>query len=293
MRIRLVTAVWGQEYVDTFVRVGLRSLLSQGNIPDLAVEHEVLYTIYTMQPDAQTLERAPAFARLRESANVSLSLFDPREIDTTNYGEHGTFWWRAIDLARRNGEVLFFIIPDLLMRALFVRGNFGIDAADQAAYALSAYGLGLPAFVLLRCVTPSFYARGDTATPVRATLASVAANIAMKFAFVMGLDLGVFGLAVATSLSAWINLGVLTYLARRRSVLVATPELKRGLFPVFAAAIAAGIGFFAGDALSQSLLGPAGGFRELIAFVIAGSAGAAAFALVVVSFRRNLPLGAR
>ena len=65
MRIRLVTAVWGQEYVDTFVRVGLRSLLSQGNIPDLAVEHEVLYTIYTMQPDAQTLERAPAFARLR------------------------------------------------------------------------------------------------------------------------------------------------------------------------------------------------------------------------------------
>jgi len=110
----LVTAVWGQEYVDTFVRVGLRSLLSQGNIPDLAVEHEVLYTIYTMQPDAQTLERAPAFARLRESANVSLSLFDPREIDTTNYGEHGTFWWRAIDLARRNGEVLFFIIPDLL-----------------------------------------------------------------------------------------------------------------------------------------------------------------------------------
>jgi len=114
VRIRLVTAVWGQEYVDTFVRVGLRSLLSQGNIPDLAVEHEVLYTIYTMQPDAQTLERAPAFARLRESANVSLSLFDPREIDTTNYGEHGTFWWRAIDLARRNGEVLFFIIPDLL-----------------------------------------------------------------------------------------------------------------------------------------------------------------------------------
>jgi putative peptidoglycan lipid II flippase len=187
----------------------------------------------------------------------------------------------------------FFIIPELLMRALFVRGNFGVDAADQAAMALSAYGLGLPAFVLLRCVTPSFYARGDTATPVRATVASVAANIAMKFLFVMGLDLGVFGLAVATSLAAWINLGVLTYLARRRSVLVATPELKRGLFPVFAAAVAAGLGFFAGDALSQNVLGPAGGFRELIAFVIAGTAGAAAFALVVAGFRRNLPLGAR
>ena len=114
MRIRLVTVVWGQEYVDTFIRVGLRSLLSKGNIPDLAAAHEVVYTIYTTHRDAETLEQAPAFARLRESANVSLSLFDPSEIDTTNYGEHGTFWWRAVDLARRNGEVLFFIIPDLL-----------------------------------------------------------------------------------------------------------------------------------------------------------------------------------
>src|SRR4030095_4696702 len=105
----------------------------------------------------------------------------------------------------------------------------------------------------------SFYARGDTATPVRATLAAVAANIAMKFAFVMGLDLGVFCLAVATSLSAWSNLGVLSYLARRRAVLVATPELKRGLFPVFAAAIAAGIGFFSREALWHNILVPAGG----------------------------------
>ena len=114
MRIRLVTVVWGREFADTFIRVGLRSLLGKGNIPDLAAAHEVIYTIYTTHRDADILEQAPAFAQLRESANVSLSLFDPSEIDTTNYGEHGGFWRRAIDLARRNGEVLFFIIPDLL-----------------------------------------------------------------------------------------------------------------------------------------------------------------------------------
>jgi len=187
----------------------------------------------------------------------------------------------------------FFIIPETLMRALFVRGAFSVDAADQAAAALSAYGVGLPAFVLLRCVVPSFYARGDTATPVRATLVSVAANIALKFTLVMGLDLGVFGLAISTSLAAWINLGVLTYLARRRAVLVATTDLKRGMVPVFAAAGAAGIGFFVGDALTQNFLGVAGGFHELIAFIIAGALGAAAFAAVVMSFRRSLPLGAR
>ena len=187
----------------------------------------------------------------------------------------------------------FFLIPDLVMRALFVRGAFSVDAANDAATALSAYAIGLPAFVLLRCVTPSFYARGDTATPVRATIAAVAANIAIKFALVIGLDWGVFGLALGTSLGAWVNLGVLAYLARRRMLLVATPELKRGLLPVFAAAFAAGAGFFLGDALGESFLGPSVGFRAAIAFVIAGGLGAAAFALVVMSFRRSLPLGAR
>jgi tetratricopeptide (TPR) repeat protein len=114
VKIRLVTVVWGQEYVDTFIRTGLRSLLSKGNVADLAAAHEVVHTIFTTHPDAEALEQAPAFARLRESVDVRLSLFDPSEIDTQNYGEHGTFWWRAMDLARRNGEVLFFIIPDLL-----------------------------------------------------------------------------------------------------------------------------------------------------------------------------------
>jgi tetratricopeptide (TPR) repeat protein len=114
VKIRLVTVVWGQEYVDTFIRAALRSLLGKGNAPDLASAYEVVYTIYTTHRDAEALEQAPAFARLREAVDVRLSLFDPSEIDTTNYGEHGTFWWRGMDLARRNGEVLFFIIPDLL-----------------------------------------------------------------------------------------------------------------------------------------------------------------------------------
>jgi tetratricopeptide (TPR) repeat protein len=68
----------------------------------------------TTRRDAPALEQAPAFTRLRERVDIRFSLFDPSEIDTTDYGEHGAFWRRGLDLARRNGEVLFFIIPDLL-----------------------------------------------------------------------------------------------------------------------------------------------------------------------------------
>jgi putative peptidoglycan lipid II flippase len=183
----------------------------------------------------------------------------------------------------------FFIIPETLMRALFARGAFNLTAADTSAAALVAYGAGLPAFVLVRCVVPSFYARGDTATPVRATLVSVLANIGMKVTLVWGAHLGVIGLALGTSTGAWVNLGILIWLARRRAVLVATPELRRAIFPVIAAAGAAAFGFFTGSALGHAVSVPGRGLYDVAAFAIAGMLGAAAYTAVVVGFRRNLP----
>jgi putative peptidoglycan lipid II flippase len=177
------------------------------------------------------------------------------------------------------------------MRALFARGAFNLTAADTSAAALVAYGVGLPAFVLVRCVVPSFYARGDTATPVRATVASVMANIGMKVVLVWGLQAGAVGIALGTSFGAWVNLALLAFLARRRRVLVATPELKRGIVPVLLSASAAAVGFFAGSALGRMLVAPGSRLGDEIAFLAAGLCGAAAYALVVVTLRRNLPLG--
>ena len=107
----------------------------------------------------------------------------------------------------------FFAIPAIIMRGLFAHGAFHLQAADISADALMAYGVGLPAFVLVRCVSPAFYARGDTATPVRATIASVAVNVALKFALVWGFHFGAVGIALGTSVAAWVNVGVLVYMA--------------------------------------------------------------------------------
>ena len=187
----------------------------------------------------------------------------------------------------------FFIIPETLMRALFARGAFNLGAADTSAAALTAYGVGLPAFVLVRCVVPSFYARGDTATPVRATLISVASNVAMKIVLVWGLGFGVVGLALGTSFGAWVNLALLAFLARRRAVLVATSELKRAILPVAAAAGAAAIGFFAGATLGSAVIPPSAMY-DVAVFLIAGLFGAGAYGLVVLGVRRSLPFrGAR
>ena len=108
------------------------------------------------------------------------------------------------------------VIPDLIMRALFARGAFTAADAAAAGATLAAYSIGLLPFVLLRSFTAPFYARGDTATPVKAALLAAAVNIALKV-LLMG-PLAQVGLALATSAGAWINLSFSTIFARRRAL---------------------------------------------------------------------------
>lgn len=107
----------------------------------------------------------------------------------------------------------FFIIPELIMRALFVRGAFTDADAVAAGRTLAAYAIGLLPFVLIRSAVATFFARGDTATPVLAALIAAAVNIGFKI-LLMG-PLAQVGLALATSIGAWINLILVVWFAIR------------------------------------------------------------------------------
>jgi putative peptidoglycan lipid II flippase len=108
----------------------------------------------------------------------------------------------------------FLTMPEILVGALFGRGAFDAAAGRVAAEVLFAYALGLIAVLLIRSVVASFFARGDTTTPVIASLASLAFNVLLKI--VLSGHLGAQGLALATSAGAWANLGILYVLALRR-----------------------------------------------------------------------------
>ena len=124
--------------------------------------------------------------------------------------------------------VAFVFFPDLIMRALFVRGAFSTADATAAAATLAAYTLGLVPFVLIRTVIATFLARGDTATPVRAALTAVGVNVALKL-LLMG-PLAQVGLALATSIGAWINFGLVIWFAVRRGLMAGSLPLARSLF---------------------------------------------------------------
>src|SRR5450432_495663 len=119
----------------------------------------------------------------------------------------------------------FFVIPELIMRGLFVRGAFTAADALAAAHTLTAYAFGLLPFVLIRSAVATFFARGDTATPVKAALIAVAVNIGFKF-LLMG-PLAQVGLAIATSIGAWINLGLVIWFGMRAGFVQIDERLRQ------------------------------------------------------------------
>jgi putative peptidoglycan lipid II flippase len=98
-----------------------------------------------------------------------------------------------------------WILAEPMIRVLFEHGKFGADDTLRTAGALGAYAVGLPAFMLIKALTPGFFAREDTRTPLYIALVAIAANIGLNAAFIFGTDLAQVGIALASSLAGWIN----------------------------------------------------------------------------------------
>jgi putative peptidoglycan lipid II flippase len=97
------------------------------------------------------------------------------------------------------------VIPGFLIDALYVRGAFTAFDGQQTAAALFFYGLGTPAFVLSLLYSRAFFARHDTRSPMRFALISIAVNIVAGV--ILFRLMGVSGIAAATALASWINVG--------------------------------------------------------------------------------------
>ena len=116
-----------------------------------------------------------------------------------------------------------------------MRGAFTAADAVAAGRTLSAYAFGLLPFVLIRSAVASFFARGDTATPVKAALIAAAVNIGFKV-LLMG-PLAQVGLALATSIGAWINLSLVLWFAHRAGHLAIDARLKASAVRLAAAGL--------------------------------------------------------
>ncbi|RYY26614.1 MAG: murein biosynthesis integral membrane protein MurJ [Sphingomonadales bacterium] len=157
---------------------------------------------------------------------------------------------RGIELA------LFLTLPAMaalivaaepIVRGLFQYGEFDAEDTRACAMALAGFSLGLPAYVLVKVLTPGFYARQDTKTPVKFAMWSIAINIAANLALIPWI--GHVGPPLATTLAAIVNVWMLYRGLASRGHFKADAQLKRRLPRLALAALLMGAVLFVSDRL--------------------------------------------
>jgi putative peptidoglycan lipid II flippase len=177
--------------------------------------------------------------------------------------------------------VAFLLVPELIMRALFTRGAFTAADARAAAATLSAYAIGLLPFVLMRSASVTFLARGDTLTPVKALAVAVAVNVALKIALMS--SLAQVGLALATSVGAWVNLLLLVWFAARARLIAIDARLIRATGRLAIAGLALALALWLTRAPVAALFSHWTSFRDEATLALVAVIGAAVYGAAVLA----------
>ena len=189
-------------------------------------------------------------------------------------------------------------ISEPIVRVLYERGAFAAATTSTVAGVLAIFGLGLPAFVLIKAFTPGFFAREDTRTPMRFAAIAVGVNIALAlslFPFIAER-----GIATAEACSGWINSALLFATLVRRGHWVPDEGILRRLPRLIFCAVAMGIALHyaamylspwlqPGSPLLQQVasLGLLVGGGGLLYLVLAFASGGAELSVVRRNLRRN------
>ena len=114
---------------------------------------------------------------------------------------------RLVVLVATPAAVGLGVLAAPILATLFQYGQFSAHDVDMAARSLLAFSLGLIAFVAVKVLATGYFSRQDTRTPVRAGVVAMLSNIVLNLALVV--PLAHAGLALATTLSAFLNAGLL------------------------------------------------------------------------------------
>ncbi|MBN8554514.1 MAG: murein biosynthesis integral membrane protein MurJ [Deltaproteobacteria bacterium] len=137
-----------------------------------------------------------------------------------------------------------------LVSTLYLSGKFTPEDAELTSRALIFYGLGLPFFSGMRIILPLFFAQKDTFTP--AITGFIALGVNLLAAWALYKDYGASGIAFATSISSFANLGILCFISYRRF-----PDFAWGkIFLIFLKMFFAAAGMAAILALTLTQISP-------------------------------------
>jgi putative peptidoglycan lipid II flippase len=134
--------------------------------------------------------------------------------------------------------VALVVCGEPIAAGLFGYGRFTATDVHHTAEALAAFSIGLPSYILVKVLTPGFYARHDTKTPVRFAVISMLVNLVGNLALIVPLQH--MGPPLATAVASTVNVGLLYHALRKRGHFTADDRLKRRAPRLALAALAMG-----------------------------------------------------
>jgi len=180
------------------------------------------------------------------------------------------------------------VMPYLLVAGFFQRGHFTMHNAELTAAALRQFAWGVPAFVLAKVLAPAFFAREDMRRPMKYALVSVGVNAVLGailfFTFKSIGRPGFVGLAIATSVAAWINVALLYRRLKLNGVWHVTPELRDRLMRIGAAVAVTGI-VIGGLSMQREILVDVLFSSKVLVAILVPAAGIALYAMMAFAFK--------
>ncbi|MEQ9349132.1 MAG: lipid II flippase MurJ, partial [Alphaproteobacteria bacterium] len=193
---------------------------------------------------------------------------------------------RAIEMAlllTLPATAALLTIPGPMIAVLFERGAFAAADSRATTLAVMAYATGLPAFVVVKALAPGFFAREDTATPVKVAVAAMAANLLLALALMA--PLGHVGIALATSLASWLNVALLGGLLMRRGHWRPDGRLLRRTVRMIVASAVMSVGLVLAAAALDGWLAAPAGVRPVLALALLVGLGGGLFAGLALACR--------
>jgi putative peptidoglycan lipid II flippase len=151
------------------------------------------------------------------------------------------------------------ICAEPLVTAFYVGGRFTLADAQVTAAVLAVLVAGLPAYVLLKVLTPGFFARKDTRTPVVTAGIVLGVNILLNILFIFVFGFGIVGLSATAAITSWLNCLMLYVVLRRRGHFrIPAPVWSRLARQLFSALAMAAALYFLREALADRIAGSTG-----------------------------------
>ncbi len=121
---------------------------------------------------------------------------------------------------------LFFCAEDLIS-TIFLRGEFKIIDVYKSSYSLMAFSLGLPFFMLMKVLTPAFFARKDTKTPMYVALLALFSNVILNYVLAFVFGYGHVGIAIGSSIATLTSVLILELILIRDGLIKISRILSR------------------------------------------------------------------